>query len=212
MTVQDEWKAADVPRPIELGGKKIAVDAEPMGKAMRLRARFLPEDTPPPPSPDMLARVELMTPGDSRLMLDVDAVVAIRTLVQPAARELRDAAYALATALLAVAASAAGHVEQLAAKVAAEVPEPTIPESVVGAQVLGAYRTVRSAQPAWDEPNGTLAATGELRIGGGYHVLEMRDQWARVRVEDGRALWTDGRTLVALGEVPQAPIDSEEAG
>lgn len=147
---------------------------------------------------DLLAQLELSTPGDTRLRAEGDTVAATRFLAEPSEATVHEAAATLAKTVADVHAILGA----LAARppVPVSVPEPRFSEPPRMAEVLAGIFTVRTPQPGWRRPDPADPPTGQLLPGAWYEVIERIGDWAKVRGEDGGLVYADFRQLIPVSE------------
>lgn len=205
MTTHDAWNAAALPASIEAGGGRFSVQAQVQPHAVVLSVFPEPGAGPVVVSSELLARLELLAPGDTRVSTDARGVVATRSFVEPDPSVVRDGAFALATVVATALHVARVGVESDTLVAAAEsAAPPTFTTPAAELHILGSYRRVDRTQPAWAEPDGAVEPTAQLQPGELLHLIETRGDWACVRAGDGWPVWTDGRTLVPVTQ-PGAP-------
>lgn len=206
-------RAAGIDGPVPAGGRAVTVEATPAGTALRLRAR-LASGAGATVSGELLSDIELAAPGDTRLVVDAGGLSAIRTVVEADASSVHAAVHSLASVLAgAVAGSDSLGTIATVNRYSESVGPPVFPEHADEAVLrpfLDGFRTVATPQDCWAEPDATQPPIGQLRAGTCYPLVELRQDWANVKLEDGRGVWTDARSLRRLSEVDPGSLDVGE--
>lgn len=139
---------------------------------------------------NLLRAVELAAPGDTRLWMEDDMLVASRFLAEPTDAALHEAAAALMKTTT--------HVTRIIATRAQEVPPAAtqrFPDLSWTQRLFDGFFTVDTPQPGRRQPDPSEPASTELQPGAWYRVLERTGDWAMVRGEDGVTAYTDFRRL-----------------
>jgi hypothetical protein len=202
LSASDLLRLAGIVAPLEIGDRTVDIVATEHPVGLQLRAMLPPLDGPVPDVRELLTRIECTSPGDTRVQVEDDRVVAHRLVVDADASRLHDAVYRLAASACAAQTALEGLAEVARAAVAFDTAEPPRPgRSPFVDALLSRYRTVASAQSVWDAPDAAAESTGDLQPGEWCEVLEsMPSGWAQVLTEGGTPVWTDGRTLVPITE------------